>query len=555
MTQPYTSHPGRLPKLSGGDYEFQNLITGIDRPDGSGFEASRLLLLEIDGYAGEAAISHGATGSLGELHRADEDRPRPNYYSQDWGRRFLTNGSCFYIDLNHLEGCIPEVLSARDHVAACHALFHHAHQAAVRANARLRPGCRLHVIANNSDGHGNSFGTHLSFLVTRAAWDQLFHRKPHQQLALAAFQASLQVITGQGKVGSENGRPAVAYQISQRADYFEVLCGLQTTYNRPIVNSRDETLCGEWRAPVLQDPVTRGMARLHCIFFDNNLCHVAAFLKVGCLQIFLAMLEAGVVPAIILDDAVDAVVRWSHDPDLHATAPLMSGEDVTAVALQRRFFEAAAAFVATGACAGLVPDAEEILRQWDSVLTLLERRDFAALAGRLDWVLKRGLLEQAMRRKPGLTWASPEIKYLDHQYANLDPDAGLYWACERAGAVERIVSAADVARFVKCPPENTRAWTRAALLTLADPEQVDAVDWDSVRFRFNDPTRWMPRYRTVRLGNPLAHTKADARRLFPESGRLADVIEALGADDGLPPAPATASGLSEWPITRHSTGS
>src|SRR5262249_60540246 len=100
-----------------------------------------------------------------------------------------------------------------------------ARQAQVAANARLPEGQTIHVLVNNSDGHGNAYGSHLNFLVTRRAWDNLFERKLHHLLYLAAFQASSIVYTGQGKVGAENGRPGAAVQLSQRADFFATLAG------------------------------------------------------------------------------------------------------------------------------------------------------------------------------------------------------------------------------------------------------------------------------------------------------------------------------------------
>ena len=69
----------------------------------------------------------------------------------------------------------------------------------------------------------------------------------------------------------------------------ETLVGDQTTYRRPVVNSRDEALCGRSATPVA---IANQMARLHVIFFDNTLCHVASLLKVGMMQIILAMIEA-----------------------------------------------------------------------------------------------------------------------------------------------------------------------------------------------------------------------------------------------------------------------
>ena len=97
---------------------------------------------------------------------------------QDRLRRFLpSNGGCAYIDLNHLELCLPEVASARDHVAAWHAMLRIARQAQVQADRKLPAGRKVQVLVNNSDGMGNSYGSHLNFLVTRQARRNLFRRK------------------------------------------------------------------------------------------------------------------------------------------------------------------------------------------------------------------------------------------------------------------------------------------------------------------------------------------------------------------------------------------
>ena len=71
-----------------------------------------------------------------------------------------------------------------------------------RANAEARQG-RIQVLVNNSDGLGNSYGSHLNFLLSRGAYENIFHRKPHQLAWLASYQVSSIVLTGQGKVGAE----------------------------------------------------------------------------------------------------------------------------------------------------------------------------------------------------------------------------------------------------------------------------------------------------------------------------------------------------------------
>ena len=131
------------------------------------------------------------------------------YNPQDWGRKWFTNGSCIYIDLDHLELCLPEVISAYDHVAAWQAMLRIA-RAPVRGQRKAASGKKYQVLVNNSDGQSHSYGSHLDFLVTRRAWEEIFHRKLHPLLFLAAFQASSIVYTGQGKVGSENGRVTVS---------------------------------------------------------------------------------------------------------------------------------------------------------------------------------------------------------------------------------------------------------------------------------------------------------------------------------------------------------
>jgi proteasome accessory factor A len=488
----------RVPKLCGADVELGNFIQGLGSLGGTGREASRALLREIHGHGG----------------RSGADDP------QDWGRKYLaTNGGCVYIDLDHLECCLPEVLGAHEHVAAWHAMLRIARQALFDASARLPEGQTLHVLVNNSDGKGNSYGSHLDFLVTRRAWENLFARRMHYLLYLAAFQVSSIIYTGQGKVGSENGRPAVPFQLSQRADFFEMLVGEQTTYRRPIVNARDESLCGR----------AANLARLHCIFFDNSLCHGSALLKVGTMQMMLALIEAERVDAkLILEDPVAAVHVWSHDPGLAETMPMLAGSALTAIELQRLFLEEAKRFEAARGFEGVVPRAGEILALWEDTLDKLAARDLAALVPRLDWVLKLHILGQALERRPQLGWDVPEIKHLDHLYGSLDPGEGLYWAYDARGAVEQHVSEDEIARFEHEPPDDTRAFGRAMLLRAAGPQGVYDVDWDRIRFREPGGGYW-PVLRTLAMDDPLGFTKTAIGEVVGGGTALDDTLDALGA--------------------------
>jgi proteasome accessory factor A len=339
------------------------------------------------------------------------------------------------------------------------------------------------------------------------------------------------VFAGQGKVSAENGAPPCGFQISQRADFIEVLTGIQTTVNRPVVNSRNEPLCGHW-SPARNAPV-HSMARLHVIFYDSTLCHISSALKIGAMQIILAMIEAEKVDArLILNDPVTALGFWSHDPQLSVRLPLAYGKRLSAIELQWLFLAEAQAFVDSGGCDGIVPEAKWIIELWTDTLVKLEAREFGALAPKIDWVLKLALLERAMKQRPELTWDSPEIKHLDHLYSELD--GGLYWAYEQSGFVERVVSDAEIERFVHEPPADTRAASRARLLRLARPDEVDSVDWDRITFRLGGV--W-PRMRTVSLANPLDYKKVTSR--IPENATtIQEAIDAMETPPSpLPPRP------------------
>lgn len=522
-----------VPKLCGADIEVGNFVTGVDSRNGTGAFASRALLAEIEGLplpgTFECACQQCRAVRNSRPKKGSTARNRAKKIEdlnpQDWGRKYLpANGGCAYIDLNHLELCLPEVISAFDHVACWHAMLRIARRALTNANEKLPHSKQIEVLINNSDGRGNSYGSHLNFLVTRRTWNNLFNRKLHYLLYLASFQASSIIFTGQGKVGSENGAEPVEFQISQRADFFETLMGEQTTRHRPIVNSRDESLCGRFSGSE-----EKTLARLHAIFFDNTLAQVTSLLKVGVMQIVLSMIETeSVNPELVLDDPVAAVVAWSHDPTLQTRARLASGPGLTALELQFLFLEEAKRFVARGGCDQSVPRVEEIMALWEDTLLKLQARDWPALAKRLDWVLKLMILEKVLAERPELDWNTPQLKHLDHAYANLDLSAGLYWAYEHSGFVQRVVTEEHVEHFTANPPDDTRAWTRAMLLRSVEPEVLDDVNWDSIAFK-QPKQRGRTRWRRIEMPNPLLFTKATTESVFAESESLDQLLDALNS--------------------------
>lgn len=524
-----------LPKLCGADIELGNFILGDPESFSTGYEASRALLREIDGLSDEEAYADDdansdlsgdgeVDGEADEKEEDDKDTDKPSgFYSQDWGRKWLSsNGGCVYVDLNHLELCIGEVLSAYDHVASWHAMLRIARRALRRANAKLSPGKKIVVLVNNSDGLGNSYGSHVNFALSRRAWVNMFSRRLHHLMYLASYQASSIIFTGQGKVGSENSQPIVPYQIASRADHFEELAAYQTTHSRPLCNKRDEPLTGSFSSPY------SNIRRYHCIFYDNTLSYASCLLKVGVMQMVLAanIEMERIDPRLILEDPVHATIAFSHDPELKTRVRAADGNQYTAAEHQLLLLEEIRGPVEQGLLDTIVPHARRIFSLYEDTLEKLHDGDFAALEGRLDWVLKKRILEQAISENARLSWESPEIKHLDHMYSSLDPDDGLFWAYDRAGLVEQHVSGDHIRRLTTEPPHDTRAWTRAMLLRKAKPGQVQSVDWDSISFKTRDAGYWS-RYTKVKLSNPFDSTEAQMRGLMHESMSLEDVLSAL----------------------------
>jgi len=536
------------PPLGGGDLELCNFILGRGDERDTAMEAARKLVAEFDGIPAEGRAESAWTDnrdypgvyrdnalfrSYGAWDRPASDRKNA-INPQDWSRKFTLNGGSAYIDLSHAEICIPEVRSPQDYVKYHHAMLRVAAGAQASANEKLRLyGRQLQVMANNSDGPA-SWGAHTNFLIPRSTFDDIASRKIHYLSFLASYQVSSIVFTGQGKAGSENNEPAVEYQITQRGDFMQCVCGTQTTFNRPLVNLRDEAHCGRKSSP---------WARLHVIFYDAALCHVANYLKFGVMQIVLGMIASGRVNLkLILDDPVDALHGWGHDITLRRRCRTMLGEELTAVELQLRFLQEARQFVDSGECD--LADAPRIMSLWEDTLMKLKAGDFEALAGRLDWVLKLLAIRGAMERKPELTWDSPEVKCLDMCYSSLNPGDGLFWAFERAGSTQRIVPEEEILRATTEPPQDSRAWTRAMLLRRFG-DSVESMDWDRIRFRLDRGGFAGSEFRTLEMPDPLGMTREKMERVLTDGKSLVEVLDELGSRADVPSSDVVQSSCYE----------
>ncbi|MFA5884437.1 MAG: depupylase/deamidase Dop [Acidimicrobiia bacterium] len=419
----------------------------------------------------------------------------------------LTNGARYYVDHAHPEYSTPECVDALELVIADKAGERILARSMRAATRLLDPGQEIVVYKNNSDGKGNSYGTHENYLVDRSV--------PFAHLVrfLLPWFVSRQVFTGAGKVGSENGAGVVDFQISQRADFFEEEVGLETTLKRPIVNTRDE--------PHADPQLYR---RLHVIAGDANLCEVATFLKVGTTAILLAMVEDDFIDKdLSLAASVPAMRVVSHDPTCRATVELADGSRLTGVELQWEFLRLARKYaddvgleVVGGETVGGM-----VLDRWEQVLAALET-DPASLDGQLDWVTKLKLLE-AYAGRDGLEWGDPKLSLLDLQYHDVRPERSLYERLVKAGTVERLCTEDEVINAIGNPPDSTRAYFRGQCLERW-PDAVVAANWDSIILDVGaDPLKRIP------MMEPLRGTRAHVEALFAQAHSPADLVSRLQA--------------------------
>ncbi len=415
----------------------------------------------------------------------------------------LTNGARLYVDHAHPEYSTPECTGPRDIV-----LWDKAGEQvmldAARFAAAIPKATPILLYKNNTDNKGASYGAHENYLMRRST--------PFGEIVkhLTPFFVSRQVVTGAGRVGiGQDGREH-GFQVSQRADYFEVEVGLETTLKRPIINTRDEPHA---------DP--EKYRRLHVIIGDANLAEISTYLKVGTTALVLAMIEDRFIGSDLgVDQPVKSLRAVSHDPTLKHLITMQDGRKLTAVQLQMEYLDLAKKYVEDRYGADADAQTVDVLSRWESVLDRLET-DLMSCARELDWVAKLKLLEQ-YRDRDGLDWDDAKLHLIDLQYSDIRPDKGLYHRLVRLGKIDRLLGDAEVAAAMHHPPEDTRAYFRGRCLEKYS-DRIAAASWDSVIFDL--PGREsLQRVPTV---DPLRGSKAHVGELLDRCETAEALFEAL----------------------------
>ena len=415
----------------------------------------------------------------------------------------LTNGARLYVDHAHPEYSTPECTNPRAAVVWDKAGERVMAEAAIKA-ATVPGAAPIQLYKNNTDNKGASYGCHENYLMRRAT--------PFADIVrnLTPFFVSRQVVCGAGRVGQGADGRNEGFQISQRADFFEVEVGLETTLKRPIINTRDEPHA---------DP--EKYRRLHVIIGDANMSEVSTYLKLGTTALVLAMIEERFLDGdLALETPVAELRAISHDPTCRHLVTLRDGRKMTAVQLQMEYLDRARKYTEDRYGADVDEMTADVLNRWESILGRLAE-DPMLTSKELDWVAKLELLE-GYRTRDHLGWGHPRLQLVDLQYSDVRPERGLYNRLAARGRMVRIVSDEEVTRAMENPPDDTRAYFRGRCLQKY-PNSVAAASWDSVIFDIpgHDSLQRVPTL------EPLRGTKAHVGDLIDRCRTATDLVAAL----------------------------
>jgi proteasome accessory factor A len=419
----------------------------------------------------------------------------------------LSNGARYYVDHAHPEYSSPECATIYDAVLFDVAGEFILRESMNKANERLPHGIRIDLYKNNSDGKGNSYGCHENYLIDR--------QLPFAKLAayITTHFVTRQIFCGSGKVGHETPTGVVdqsGFQISQRADFFEELVGLETTMKRPIVNTRDEPHC---------DP--QKYRRLHVIVGDANMSQFATYLKLGSTALVLSMIEDDMFPQrLLIAHPVHAIKQISRDVSMTEEVLMADGSRMTALAIQAELCAAVKTYVEQSDECGLSRvEAERVLYEWEHTLHGLATQP-NTLITKVDWIAKMQLVD-GTRKRHSLSDSDSRLKAIDLMYHSLDPKVCLATKLN----LHHLFDEQAIIEAAHQPPETTRAFFRGRVVDKWFDHIVTA-NWDSIVFDVaNRPLQ------KVYMNEPLKGTRKLAESIINSSSTVEELLSLLGQQD------------------------
>ena len=216
------------------------------------------------------------------------------------------------------------------------------------------------------------------------------------------------------------------------------------------------------------------------------------YVKVGTTAAILQMIEDDVIfRDLTLENPIRAIREISHDITCRRKVRLANGRELSALDVQWEYLERVLRYARSH---GFPAQVQSAVDMWEHLLTGLEK-DPLSLRRECDWVAKYHVLE-GYRERHRLELGDPKLALVDLAYHDVSRHRSLYYAMERRGLVERVVTDEDVSRALVTPPQTTRARLRGEFIKQAKARNRDfTVDW--VHLKLNDQAQ-----RTVLCKDP-----------------------------------------------------
>ena len=441
---------------------------------------------------------------------------------------FLPNGGRLYLDIGaHPEYATAECVRVRDLVAQDQAGREILADMAERAAAGLAQkgtSARFHLLANNTDSAGHTYGCHESYSVPRRLLDDASGtqgvdagRGETTMAVLTSFLATRPVLVGSGRPlesaaagsdpdGLRSEDEEASWGLSPRAPHLKALASADTTGQRALVNTRDEPHADAAR-----------LRRLHVTCADTTMAEPTTGLRSALTLLLLDALEAGWdFTDLVLADPLATLSALGESPWGDAPAVTDDGRRLSAVDLQEAFLERLTSHLGDVGEPDFLRGAEHLLTDLaPRVISSLRHHDDSSIDTEIDWAIKRRLMRAQRERHPELTGEVLDAlrSRVDLAYHDLNSETGLAPRLVAQGAMVRLCEPAEIERARHTPPA-TRAALRGAFVAACLEVGADfSVTWESLRLD-------SPPSAPIDLPDPLATVNDAAQSLTEQVRRL-----------------------------------
>ena len=297
---------------------------------------------------------------------------------------YLENGSRLYVDAgSHPEMAGPECSTPWDvvrYIEAGERTLVRIADAVTERRVDVAETLGFKCNVDYSSESRSTWGCHESYL----------HRMDPTELPHEIIPHLVSRIIYTGAGGFNSLEEGIEFLVSPRAPHLVAASSSNSTHNRGIFHTKDESLSGP------------GYHRLHVISGESLCSRTGSWLKVATTALVVALSEAGLSPGagIQLDNPIKALRSIAADPKCEVAVELKEAGQRTAIEIQRHYLEQALAHLSN---AHMPPWADVVCHEWGRMLDALEGAP-ESVSRQLDWAIKWTLYSDYLQRA-GRTWA------------------------------------------------------------------------------------------------------------------------------------------------------